>query len=151
MARKVKEKPEGYITALEASELLGVNTEKIHKLRREGILDGYRDGHYAYIRLASAEKVKASGLLVMMNHKGVEGCPYAGKSCEEYKAEMCDSCPLPECRVSPNQAQKMHGMDKRRREAEKKDWKYKHIRKEELPPDNTAHVLLKQTNRRKLT
>lgn len=151
MARKVKEKPEGYITTSEASVLLNTSTTKIVRLRREGILEGYKDGHFAYISLASTEKVKASGLLVMMNHKGVEGCPYAGKGCEEYKAELCDSCPLPECRVSPNQAQKMKGMDKRRREAEEKDWKYKHIRKEDLPPDNMAHVLLKQTNRRKLT
>lgn len=131
--------------------LLNTSTTKIVRLRREGILDGYKDGHFTYISLASAEKVKASGLLTR-RHEMAQGCPYVGVRCADYKAELCDICPLPECRVSPNQAQKMKGMDKHRREAEEKDWKYKHIRKEDLPPEDTLHLLLKQQNsRRKLT
>lgn len=126
---------EGYVTTREASVLLDVTTERVHQLRRIGILDGYKDGNFVYIKLESVEKLKSSGLLATLHKKSNPGCPYAGKRCVNYTAEMCDACPLPECKVDAGQAIRMSTLDSRRRKAEEKDWKYKHIDKRDLPPE----------------
>lgn len=130
--------------------LLGVTTERVYQLRRIGILDGFKDGYFAYIKRESAEKLKNSGLLATLKKKNNPGCPYAGKGCVNYTAEMCDACPLPECKVDAGQAIRMSTMDSRRRKAEEKDWKYKHIDKKNLPPEYMAKSISLHHRRVKL-
>ena len=143
-------KHEGYITTREASVVLGVTTERVHQLKRIGILDGYKDGNFAYIKLESVEKLKSSGLLATLHKKSNPGCPYAGKGCVNYTAEMCDACPLPECKVDAGQAIRMSTLGSRRRKAEEKDWKYKHIDKRDLPPEYMAKSISLHHRRVKL-
>lgn len=74
-------------------------------------------------------------------------CPYFSIKCEGYRAETCDQCPLPECTVTQKQAVTMMEIDRRRRKKEAKDWKYKHVKKEDLPPEDAAHVTARNGRR----
>ena len=53
--------PDGYITRLEAAEILGVRGVYVTQLAREGMLNGYRVVRNLYVSLEDVQRLKQEG------------------------------------------------------------------------------------------
>lgn len=140
------DRPEGCVNTKEAAKILGVTPNTIPSLRKAKKIRGVIIQKKYWYYEADLQKMREKGRASYIGG-AAKKCPYFSMKCEGYRAEACDQCPLPECIANQKQALTMMDIDRRRRKKEAKDWKYKHVKKEDLPPEDAAHVMAKTSRR----